>query len=260
VAGSGEKGFSDGPARACKFCYPHDVEFHAQEGVLLVADFDNNCIRRVFMDLGVGSVRALSCRCPVAALSLPCRCPVAALSLPCRCPVAALSLPCRCPVAALSLPCVRALCCRSHVCIHVHPCASMCIHACVLRPCRGQVCAWGQPGAMLSGGMVCGGMVYLRAMLHVVPTRRSEHGGVYAGCREQVTSVCRVQGAGDNVGGEQPGQSRLGRWSCQASSLQSPRRPRLAGQRREGRRLCGRHLQPRHSSHNACRRPMGRRV
>jgi hypothetical protein len=158
VAGSGEKGFSDGPARACKFCYPHDVEFHAQEGVLLVADFDNNCIRRVFMDLGVGSVRALSCRCPVAALSLPCRCPVAALSLPCRCPVAALSLPCRCPVAALSLPCrcpvaalslpcrcpvaalslpcrcpVAALCARSVLpqsC--VHPCASMCIH---VHPC-----------------------------------------------------------------------------------------------------------------------------
>ncbi len=67
MAGSGEKGFSDGPARACKFCYPHDVEFHAQEGVLLVADFDNNCIRRVFMDLGVGSVP-----CPRTILSLSC--------------------------------------------------------------------------------------------------------------------------------------------------------------------------------------------
>ena len=29
VAGSGEKGLSDGPARTCKFCYPHDVQMHA---------------------------------------------------------------------------------------------------------------------------------------------------------------------------------------------------------------------------------------
>jgi hypothetical protein len=28
VAGCGEKGFSDGPARLSKFCYPHDVEVH----------------------------------------------------------------------------------------------------------------------------------------------------------------------------------------------------------------------------------------
>ena len=124
VAGSGEKGFSDGPARACKFCYPHDVEFHAQEGVLLVADFDNNCIRRVFMDLGIGSVRALSCRCPVAVL---------------------------CARSVLSQSCV-------------HPCAWISMRLSgpqetsmrLLRPCRGQVCVWGQRGAMLSGGMLCG--------------------------------------------------------------------------------------------------------
>ena len=57
VAGSGSKGFSDGPARFATFCYPHDVEMHyLNEGaaVLLTADFDNNCLRRVFLVEGVG--------------------------------------------------------------------------------------------------------------------------------------------------------------------------------------------------------------
>ena len=56
VAGTGEKGLSDGPAKACRFCYPHDVEVHYLKAgaALLVADFDNNCIRRVTLHEGVG--------------------------------------------------------------------------------------------------------------------------------------------------------------------------------------------------------------
>ena len=57
LAGCGEKGFSDGPARGARFCYPHDVEVHYPPDsppVMLVADFDNNCLRRVLMHEGTG--------------------------------------------------------------------------------------------------------------------------------------------------------------------------------------------------------------
>ncbi|EKX41527.1 hypothetical protein GUITHDRAFT_153825 [Guillardia theta CCMP2712] len=56
IAGHGAKGHVDGPVGECKFCYPHDVLFQDMDGAehLLVADFDNNCIRKVFITNGVG--------------------------------------------------------------------------------------------------------------------------------------------------------------------------------------------------------------